>query len=164
MLSCISGTLRILAASESIIGKANSRYSETALHELAFEGAPAPHLQVLLEKCPEAASMKDRFGRTPLHCAVEGYAASELPECDRICYEETVNCLLRAFPMGMTAIDDFDKTPLVCACEKNVSLSLIYQLFSVDPISNLETLRGPVPPPSTPTIRRLARKRKRSSS
>lgn len=140
--------IRSLAVSEEVVKAAsasNHLYNDTPVHLLSSKGAPGSILQILLEKCPEAARLKNNFGQTPLHKTIEGYDRSDRPERERIIsYEETVKCLLKAFPTAMETMDNMGVTPLVLACKMNVSLSLIYLLFSVDPISNM-TLLGATP-------------------
>jgi hypothetical protein len=50
-------------------------------------------------------------------------------------YEETIQCLLEAFPGGACLVDDAEVSPLMLACEAD--LNLIYKLVSVNPILSL---------------------------
>jgi len=51
---------------------------------------------------------------------------------DTLLYD-SVQCLLKEFPVGVTKTKDNDgMTSLEIACEKNVGLSLIYKLVKVN--------------------------------
>jgi hypothetical protein len=70
-----------------------------------------------------------------------------------------VELLLDKYPLGIQDVDIDFKTPLVVACEKDVSLGVIYHLVHVDPISSLDMLRNAFV--VTPTL--CTGKRKRGS-
>lgn len=98
-------------------------------------------IHYLITKCPGLATSQDNTGRTPLHVAVE--------ECDGISHpyfpardEGTVECLLEVYPEAIRSTDNEGRTPLMLACERNVPLSVIYRLLHVDPISNVDLMRG----------------------
>jgi len=81
-------------------------------------------------------------------------APSKFPQTTTasMAYDETVQCLLDAFPGGIRAMDNDGMAPLELACEMDASLSLIFQLVRVYPIMNLRPIGGAAEP---------ARKRKR---
>ena len=58
-------------------------------------------------------------------------------------YDETVQCLLEAFPGGAFVADYDGVSPLMVAAKRNVSLNVIFQLVTVDPIAaTLELLNA----------------------
>jgi hypothetical protein len=93
---------------------------------------------ILLNQAPSAARTRDRNGQIPLHSAIEGYARDAYSGgIKESLYEETIQCLLEIFPLGVqVANNDKGMTPLMLACEFDLSLSIIYQLVKTDPISN----------------------------
>jgi len=125
-----------VAVSEKAV-KTRNTFGETALHLLCDCGAPQDALEVLLAVCPDLAQEKDKQGRIALHATVQGSRS------DGRLHEETFQCLLQEnYALGVGSLDNNGKTPLMLACERNISLNLLYQLFRVDPISNMNALRG----------------------
>jgi len=126
--------LQVLAVSENAV-TAKDNIGRSPLHLLSRQGASRNALHVLIDKCPAVVCKTDSHGRIPLHAAVEGCVQS--PASEAPLYNDTVKCLLESFPGGAQAKDNDGMTPLELACEKDVSLSLVYQLVCVDPVSNL---------------------------
>lgn len=52
-------------------------------------------------------------------------------------YHAIVSYLLELFPNGVRVRDNDGLMPIELACQNNISLSLIYQLVTADPIVNL---------------------------
>lgn len=132
----LTAILQILAISEKAV-EAKDSLGRTPLHLLSSTGASRDLLQVIIERSPTVvAKARDGDGRIPLHAAIEGFANHCTTPEDRAFYEETVRSLLELYPLGVHATDNNGMTPLMLACEKNVSLSVIYQLVKVDPLSS----------------------------
>jgi ankyrin repeat protein len=129
--------VRILAFSEKAV-KAKNSAGLTPLHLLCGSGESREVLMILLNQAPSAARARDCNGQIPLHSAIEGYARDAYPGgIKESLYEETIQCLLEIFPLGVqVANNDKGMTPLMLACEFDLSLSIIYQLVKTDPISN----------------------------
>ena len=126
--------LQILAMSEKAVETKDSQ-RQTSLHVLCRQRQPREYLQVLIERSPNVTRARDHRGRIPLHAAIEGCASSIMAR-DRRCQEEAVLYLLETYPLGVHAVDNAGMTPLMLACEWDVSLNVIYHLLKVDPISN----------------------------
>jgi len=128
-----------LALSEKAV-EARDSLRQSPLHILAREGSSRDFLKVLAERFPSAFSLKDCDGRIPLHIAVENCAlepsVTTMAQLQQVFLEATLQHLLEAFPLGVHIVDHTGKTPLMLACEGNVSLNVIYLLVKTDPISN----------------------------
>lgn len=134
--------LEALAISEKAV-KARDGTGQTPFHVLCYMGSTEEFLDKFLDKCAELLHMRDSKGRIALHLAVKG--AADFSRWDNKDYESyyaeiyhlTIAYLLKAFPGGVQIADNDGMTPLELACEKNVSLNLIYQLVRTDPVMNL---------------------------
>lgn len=126
--------LKALCVSEKAV-KATDSHGRTPFHELCYHGASRECLETLLNKCAELPHLRDSKGRIPLHWAIEGAEESSLKR-----FHKTVSFLLELFPGGVGVDDNDGMTPLQLACEKDASLSLVYQLVIVDPVASLVRL------------------------
>ena len=111
------------------------RDRNSTLHALCRRRASPKCLQILLEKSPDLIFARNANAKTALHVAVESCASEQESNGN-------VELLLDKYPLGIQDVDIDFKTPLVVACEKDVSLGVIYHLFHVDPISSLDILRN----------------------
>jgi ankyrin repeat protein len=128
--------LRILVLSEKA-AKAKDSHGRTPLHLLSLAGESEEVLRIILDECPSAAQVRDDNGYIPLHSAIEGYAKNIYPDCiEESLYEETVQCLLEAYALGVHVEDNEGMTPLMLACEFGLSVGIIYRLVKTDPISS----------------------------
>jgi len=124
--------LKTLALSEKAVKAKNIR-GQIPMHLLCQGSAQREMLQVMFDLYPKIAQEKDNQGRIPLHLALLGSVDSPRPWR----YYETIDWLLQVYPDGVRMADNDGMTPLELACEKNASVSLIYQLVSSDPVMNL---------------------------
>jgi len=134
--------LEILAISEKAV-TAKDNLGQNSLHHLGYSGKVTREaLQILVEKCPGLPSMGDKQGKLPLHLVIDGSATKANTPEEVARYIHTLRCLLKAFPNGLHTNDSDGKTPLELACERDVNLSLIFELVKVDPIVALGLDRG----------------------
>lgn len=129
----------LLSISEGVM-KFKDDKGQTPLHVLCSQGTPNDLIKVFLDKNPSLASERDKQGRTPLHCLVESFPEYHLCVLYYDDYSESVHSLIDAFPLGANARDNDGVTPLQFAHEKNLTLSMVYQLFRVDPLASLSSL------------------------
>jgi ankyrin repeat protein len=111
------------------------RDRNSTLHALCRRRASLECLQIILEKSPDLIFARNANAQTALHVAVESCASDQESNGN-------VELLLDKYPLGIQDVDIDFKTPLVVACEKDVSLGVIYHLVHVDPISSLDMLRN----------------------
>lgn len=129
--------LEILALSERAV-TAQDRLGQTPFHRMCYSGCfTSKSMQILLDKCPGLPSLPDGQGRIPLHSVLIGMGAN-VSRMDH--YLETIQYLLKVFAAGVHVPDNDGTTPLVLACEKDVDLSVVYELLRIDPIVTINSL------------------------
>jgi hypothetical protein len=78
----------------------------TLHHAVAYDNPDIKHMKILLEKDPNCASLKNQFGRIPLHYVVDRCHASFTAVC----------LLVEAYPEGSSVLDGDGLNP--CKCQK----------------------------------------------
>jgi len=148
--------LQVLLSSEAAVRWRES-FGQNPLHVLVQHGVTKVLLEALLKESPELVRETDNDGRLPLHIAIAFYdhwdpcgicnhdrwdERSETAGLEEVClrWRQGVKCLLDAFPNGAYQVDDNGMTPLLLACERNLSIRLIYRIFRVNPISFFQSL------------------------
>jgi ankyrin repeat protein len=150
----------LLSFSERAATAKNAK-GQTPLHLLSANGAPRDCLMALLESSPGLAQESDNNGRIALRTAIDGmrlkyerlsedrdmYDVFDMNEEYRNAqnrvrrYDDTIRCLLEAFPEGVSMVDNDGMSPLMAAAEADLSLDFIFELVSADPIACLGLLR-----------------------
>lgn len=124
-----------MSSVNAIMAKCDGQ-GQTALHLLCGGGGVERYTYFVftsLDKYPMAASARDNNGRLPLHALMEGFPESFRASEDIHEYSLIESYLLKAHPIGVHAMDCNGMTPLMLACEKDVSLDMIYRLVRTDP-------------------------------
>jgi ankyrin repeat protein len=96
----------------------SDKNGNTLLHHACENGSPPNVIQMLLDKCPDAAELKNTAGDLPLHKACE---------CT-IPYPDIVSMLLAVNPKASETKNEEGDLPLHKACEKG-SLEVIEMLL-----------------------------------
>lgn len=136
--------IKLLSISEMAV-KARNDKGETPLHLLCKNGAPSFCPEVLLDKYPDLIHERDNEGRTVLFVAIDAWRKQKsiyLSEIEEVRYEKLTQCLLDAFRGAACVADNHGVSPFMVAVAGDLSLNLIFQLISVDPIAILEALGG----------------------
>jgi ankyrin repeat protein len=132
-LECLQ---RLKLSSESVL--ARDSHGWNPFHILCHRYAPLPLCRALIDMCPESFLTMTGQGKYPLHLAVEGFIkAKSNQELRPHTCETLIRYLLEKFPRAVRIEDDDGMTPLSIACEYNTSLSVIYEMVRVDPVSVL---------------------------
>jgi hypothetical protein len=94
------------------------------LHEVVLNRAPLNVIKLMVDRITGSVAIKDNRGNRALHIACKCKAASEI-----------IQFLAYASPSSINMKNNEGSTPLVLACETDASLSDIFTLLSLDPLS-----------------------------
>jgi ankyrin repeat protein len=94
------------------------------LHEVVLNHAPLNVIKLMVDRIAGSVAIKDNRGNRALHIACKCKAASEI-----------IQFLAYASPSSINMKNNEGPTPLTLACEADASLSDIFTLLSLDPLS-----------------------------
>jgi len=125
--------LQAILDTDSSAVRAVDKEGSTPLHFAVKERVPASVIEFLLKAYPDATTVKDTHGRTPLHNALGNHGSSH-----HRAPHEVVQLLLKACPDAAKEKDEMGRTPLYWGIEMESSVCIIESILEACPESSEE--------------------------